>query len=64
MQKCDHGSHLYGTIGTQERVLISQGIRAISVRDIEVLRYTDILYTVRAIEVLLCTVILYIVRAI
>ena len=39
MQKFGHRSLIYGTIETQERVLVRQGIRAIRVRAIEVLLY-------------------------
>ena len=39
MQKFDHRSPIYGTIGTQEQVLIRQGKRAISVRATEGLLY-------------------------
>ena len=39
MQKLDHRSLMYGTIGTQERVLVRKGKRAIRVQAIEVLLY-------------------------
>ena len=37
MQKTDHGSLIYGIIGTQEQVLVMQDKRAIRVRANEVL---------------------------
>ena len=39
MQKFDNRSLIYGTIGTQERVLVRQGKQAIRIRAIEVLLY-------------------------
>ena len=41
MQKFDHGSLIYGIIGTQERVLVSHGKQAIRVRASEVLLYCE-----------------------
>ena len=37
MQQFDYRSFVYGIIGTKERVVVRQGIRAIRVRAIEVL---------------------------
>ena len=41
MQKFDHRRLIYWTIGTQERVLVRQGIQAIRVRAIEVVLYDE-----------------------
>ena len=47
MRKSDHGSLIYGTFGTKERVLMRQGVRAIRVRAMEVPLYLfGVLFTI------------------